>query len=266
MKVILRLTGNLLLGGSLLSAVGLAVLVFLPDSAEPPLPWLNGSAVARSPLVAPAGESHLAAASFEGEGHGASRVPGARRAAPNARQTANTHTNANTVTAATALEANTAANTEAATVEAAAPRPITHVAIAAIDLSSDVVPAGLLERDGGVTWDVPAFKIGHAETTAGAGESGNAVLLGHVTSVHSGNVFQDLDRVAVGDVVHVVADSAWFDYAVVSKQRIPRSDASVLEPGETPAISLITCSGIWLPTIWDYTERLVVRAELVESR
>src|SRR5205807_8178289 len=69
----------------------------------------------------------------------------------------------------------------------AAGLPITHVEIPAISLSADVVPAGLIERDGGVTWEVPAFKIGHAETTAGAGQPGNAVLLGHVTSVRSGN-------------------------------------------------------------------------------
>jgi len=31
-------------------------------------------------------------------------------------------------------------------------------------------------------------------------------------------------------------------------------------------VSLITCTGVWLPTIWDYTERLVVRAELTQDQ
>src|SRR5207302_4216993 len=86
--------------------------------------------------------------------------------------------------------------------------PITHVVIPAISQSAEVVPAGLIQRDGGVTWEVPAFKIGHAETTAGAGQPGNAVLLGHVTSVRSGNVFANLDQVEVGQAINVFADSA----------------------------------------------------------
>jgi sortase (surface protein transpeptidase) len=45
-----------------------------------------------------------------------------------------------------------------------------------------------------------------------------------------------------------------------------RVHSSVLEPGETPALTLITCTGVWLPTIWDYTERLVVRAELSQRQ
>jgi LPXTG-site transpeptidase (sortase) family protein len=145
-------------------------------------------------------------------------------------------------------------------------REITRVAIPSIDLAADVVPAALVQRDGGMTWEVPAFKVGHAETTAGAGQRGNAVLLGHVTSLHSGNVFADLERAEVGQIVQIFADSDLFDYTVVSKTHIPRSDSSVLEPDETPTVTLITCTGMWLPTIWDYTERLVVRAELSQRQ
>jgi LPXTG-site transpeptidase (sortase) family protein len=145
-------------------------------------------------------------------------------------------------------------------------RGITRVEIPSIDLSADVVPAALVQREGGVTWEVPAYKVGHAEGTAGAGERGNAVLLGHVTSLHSGNVFVDLERAEVGQLIEVFADSDRFEYTVVSKTHIPRSDSSVLEPGDTPAVTLITCTGVWLPTIWDYTERLVVRAELSQRQ
>jgi LPXTG-site transpeptidase (sortase) family protein len=143
--------------------------------------------------------------------------------------------------------------------------PITRVEIPAISLAADVVPAGLVERDGGVTWEVPAFKIGHAETTAGAGQPGNAVLLGHVTSVRSGNVFANLDQVEVGQAIHVFAERQEFDYTVVSTAHVPRTDTSAIEQGDTAAVSLITCTGIWLPSIWDYTERLVVRAELKQD-
>lgn len=62
----------------------------------------------------------------------------------------------------------------------------------------------------------------------------------------------------------VFSDDLEFDYRVVSVTAVPRSDSSVLQPTQMPSVSLITCSGIWLPTIWDYTERLVVHAELAQ--
>jgi sortase A len=142
--------------------------------------------------------------------------------------------------------------------------PITHIAIDSIGLDADVVEANLVTVDSGLTWQVPAFKVGHAEGTAAAGEVGNAVLLGHVTSLRSGNVFQDLDQVRIGDTVDVFSDSDRFEYTVVSSDAVARTDSSVLQPTETRSISLITCTGIWLPTIWDYTERLVVHAELAQ--
>ena len=45
-------------------------------------------------------------------------------------------------------------------------RPITHVSLPSIDLDADVVPASLVPLDGAMTLEVPAFKVGHAETTA----------------------------------------------------------------------------------------------------
>src|SRR5687767_7310469 len=42
---------------------------------------------------------------------------------------------------------------------------ITRLAVDRVGISADVVPARLVERDGGTTWEVPAFKVGHAEST-----------------------------------------------------------------------------------------------------
>jgi sortase A len=150
--------------------------------------------------------------------------------------------------------------------ELEAPRPITHVGIPAIGLSADVVPAGLTSRDGGLTWEVPAFKVGHAEATAGAGQPGNAILLGHVTSLRSGNVFASLDQVELGQTVQVFADTREFEYTVVSTRHVSRTDTSAIAQDEQPVVSLITCTGAWLPSVWDYSERLVVRAALNHDR
>ena len=91
--------------------------------------------------------------------------------------------------------------------------------IPASDLAADVVPSALIERDGGLTWEVPALKVGHAEASAGAGERGHAVLLGHVTSLPSGDVFKDLERARVGDTGDVFADEQRFTYTVAHARR-----------------------------------------------
>ena len=41
--------------------------------------------------------------------------------------------------------------------------------------------------------------------------------------------------------------------------------AECLATSDVPAVTLVTCTGAWLPTVWDYAERLVVRAELRDA-
>jgi sortase A len=110
---------------------------------------------------------------------------------------------------------------------------------------------------------VPPFVVGHAEGTAGAGAAGNAVLMGHITSRNLGNVFINLDKVQVGDMLAVFSGDRQFDYRVVEVKAVPRTDVSVVEPTGKPTVTLITCTGTWLPLISDYSHRLVVRAERV---
>ena len=141
-------------------------------------------------------------------------------------------------------------------------QPVTRIVVPRISLEADVVPARLVEREGGTTWEVPAHRAGHAEHTAGAGDPGNAVLLGHVASRSLGNVFEHLDQVRAGDVVQLFSGTRRFEYRATDVRSVQRTDVSVLQPTDTASLSLITCTGLWLPHIWDYTERLVVRAEL----
>src|SRR5205823_4898486 len=141
-------------------------------------------------------------------------------------------------------------------------RPITRVVLPRIRLVADVVPAELVEQDGGLTWLVPSFKAGHAQYTAGAGQPGNGVLFGHVTSHSLGNVFEQLYRAHVGDLVQVFSETEEFDYQVVEVRAVSRTDVSVLAPTETASVSLITCTGDWNAALHDYMQRLVVRAEL----
>jgi LPXTG-site transpeptidase (sortase) family protein len=140
--------------------------------------------------------------------------------------------------------------------------PITRLTISSIDLDTRVAPAPQVDHDGTTTWDVPKFVAGHAEGTPGAGEVGNAILIGHVTSITLGNVFEHLAGVHSGDLIEVFSGQQAFDYRVTDIRSVSRSDVSVLEPTATPTVTLITCTGLWLPTVWDYTERLIVHAAL----
>jgi len=135
---------------------------------------------------------------------------------------------------------------------------ITRLQIARITLDAEVVPAPFT----GATWEIPAFKVGHAEYSAGAGEPGNAILFGHVTSVLVGHVFQNLDQLRPGDPLFVSSARHEFRYHVVERRVVPRTDTSILENTPTASLSLITCTGTWLPLEHDYTDRLLVRAEL----
>jgi LPXTG-site transpeptidase (sortase) family protein len=140
--------------------------------------------------------------------------------------------------------------------------PITRVVIPAIGLDAQVVPASLSRQQGGTTWEVPAFKAGHAQFSARAGQLGTAVLLGHLSSLNLGNVFENLHRVKVGDQVHALSGDVRFDYRIYETRSIQRSEMPALQSPEAARLFMLTCSGVWLPFIWDYTERLVVQAEL----
>ncbi len=141
--------------------------------------------------------------------------------------------------------------------------PITRLKIPRIGLAAEVVPAPLIEVGGDRTWKVPSFKVGHGQFTAGAGQVGNAVLLGHVASVREGSVFRDLHRVHVGDTIRVFSGERQFDYRVVQVRVVSPTDVSVLRPTGVASLIMITCAGKWVPSLNDYSERLVVRAILV---
>ncbi|HEY3118805.1 MAG TPA: sortase [Chloroflexota bacterium] len=140
--------------------------------------------------------------------------------------------------------------------------PITGIRAAAIGLDSEVIFAPLAEVHGAMTWEVPPFRVGHAEGTAGAGEKGNAVLMGHVISRTLGNVFQHLDQLQPGDQVSLFSDDREFVYQVTDVRAVSPSDVSVVEPTDTASVTLITCTGVWLTDLQDYSQRLVVRGVL----
>jgi LPXTG-site transpeptidase (sortase) family protein len=141
-------------------------------------------------------------------------------------------------------------------------QPIERVVVESIGLDAPVVAASLVTRAGAVTWAIPAHQAGHADGTAGAGAPGNAVLLGHVDSLRSGDVFRNLEKVALGDTVMVWSGDHAYSYRIVEARTVGRAETALVGTTETAALTLVTCAGAWSPLLWDYTERFVVRAEL----
>jgi LPXTG-site transpeptidase (sortase) family protein len=137
---------------------------------------------------------------------------------------------------------------------------VTRIEIPRIGLRADVVFAPLVHEGNDTTWAVPAYRVGHAQYSAGAGDIGNVVLIGHVSSLDAGSVFHDLHLVRNGDVVLVTSRVAAYRYVVSYSEIVSRSDVSVVSWTPNRSLTLITCAGAWVPAIDDYTSRLIVRA------
>jgi LPXTG-site transpeptidase (sortase) family protein len=141
-------------------------------------------------------------------------------------------------------------------------RPVTGLAIPKIGLRTDVVLAPLIHEGRDVTWQVPSYRVGYAQYTAGAGEDGNTVLIGHVESQSAGSIFHDLDELQANDLIQVSSGTSAFLYRVTGSRIVDRRDMSVVLYTPVPTLTLITCAGPWVPAIDDYASRLVVRAVL----
>ena len=119
----------------------------------------------------------------------------------------------------------------------------------------------------------PAGVVAWYDFSAQPGSGSNAVFAGHVTW-NGRAVFYDLHELRPGDTILLAAqDGARLEYVVSDAFTMGADDPKAVEvmwPTPTDTITLITCSGTWIPDPSDtvaggeYTERLVVRATLVK--
>lgn len=112
-------------------------------------------------------------------------------------------------------------------------------------------------------WDVPKFVAGHLQGTALPGSGGNVVLSGHNQSLTSGNVFADIDKLRLGDEVVLRTNVGEARYRITGRNVVENDDVSVLRPGPTEELTLITCTGTFNVLEQDYSHRLVVWGERV---
>jgi sortase (surface protein transpeptidase) len=126
----------------------------------------------------------------------------------------------------------------------------------AIDIPSLNLRTGVVQVD----WEPPLFVVGQLRTSAHVTE-GNSVLVGHVRGAAGYNVFDHLDRVAIGERIVASSRGEDYDFVVTETQVLPSEDPSPTLPTDTPRLTLMTCAGDFNPLTGEYPDRLWVIAE-----
>lgn len=169
-------------------------------------------------------------------------------------------------------QSTTAAAGRAATVPSPArpaPAPVT-LSIPAIGVQSPLVKLGLREnRSLEVPPDGPGAPAGWYSDSPSPGETGPAVLLGHVNATGGGpGVFADLRALKAGARITVRrADGSTADFTVTRAAAYKKNSFPTLEVyGNTkgPELRLITCDG-YNPATGLFDDNYVVYAKLTTS-
>jgi Sortase domain len=108
-------------------------------------------------------------------------------------------------------------------------------------------------------YDQPGW---YAEGTP-PGDTGPAVIAGHVDSRSGPAVFFRLHELRDGDVIEVERGGRWLTFRVVGSEWHPKQafpTAEVYGPTPTPQLRLITCGGDFDRSRRSYTDNLVVFA------
>lgn len=126
-----------------------------------------------------------------------------------------------------------------------------------LDIPSIGLSGPVLETTTAENLDVALTKV---DASMRPGE-GNLAIAGHRSFV-PGRLFNRLPDVEPGDVVTITdpADGTTYRYVVEEEWVVKPEDVSVLEPTETPSLTLITCTPIETAE-----DRHIVRATLVDA-
>lgn len=144
--------------------------------------------------------------------------------------------------------------------------------IPSIDLQAPIDPVSykVVEADGETyeQWFAPDSRtVGWHQTSAALGRPGNTVLNGHHNIF--GEVFRDLHKLEVGDLLMIQSGSRFFEYVVGRVEILPERYQTIdtrlensrwIQPSEDERITLVTC--------WPYesnTHRVIVVAVPVKG-
>ena len=143
-----------------------------------------------------------------------------------------------------------------------------EVRIPVLGARSTLIPLGL-NPDG--TAEVPPLdqplQAGWYKHGPAPGDTGPAVLLGHVDGHGRPGIFHDLAKLKSGDRVEVARyDNSTATFTISRVGRVPKDHFptdSVYGETTTPQLRLITCGGAFDPATATYDQRWVLRATLI---
>jgi Sortase domain len=153
----------------------------------------------------------------------------------------------------------------AATVLRRASRPPVRIQIPAIGVSAAVTRLGL-NRDGSMQVPADFGVTGWFTGGPAPGQTGPAVIAGHIDSRTGPAVFYRLRELRAGDRVDVArADGTTVHFAVNSVVQYPKQafpTEAVFGPAPEPLLRLITCGGSFDRSRGSYRDNVVVTARL----
>jgi len=143
--------------------------------------------------------------------------------------------------------------------------PIASMSIPRFGVDAPIVILGVDDNGVMETPDGP-LNVAWYDFSSKPGFGSNAVFSGHVDYYNYGPaVFWNLKDLEMGDIIEVrLEDGTLYEYGVASRKQYSASNAPIQEiVGQTPAevITLITCGGTFDPSIGQYDDRVIVRAE-----
>lgn len=133
----------------------------------------------------------------------------------------------------------------------------TRIVVPSAGVDARVAEVGVVLQGGKPTWETAWQAAGHHIDSAMPGQPGNMVITGHVSVADRSNlaVFQNLHRVATGDVVEVYSGEQVYRYEVTKVLVVAPTVVKLLRSDSTSTVTLITCTK-------DLKNRLVVVASL----
>ncbi len=151
--------------------------------------------------------------------------------------------------------------------------PIEMISIPRFDIEAPIVTLGVDGQGVMETPDSPTVVAwydfsGRPGFAPEESNGGNAVFSGHVDYYDYGPaVFWNLKDLELDDEIEVrLADGTVYRYGVTSRNQYNAATAPIQEiVGDTPneVITLITCGGTFDPSIGEYDDRVIVRAQRI---
>jgi LPXTG-site transpeptidase (sortase) family protein len=147
--------------------------------------------------------------------------------------------------------------------------PIARILIPRFGVDASVVVRGVDTNGVMETPDGPE-DVAWYDFSARTGFGSNAVFSGHVDYINYGPaVFWNLKDLEPGDIVEVrLEDGTNYRYSVTDREMVPANPpqeklAQILGPTQQEIITLITCGGTFDPSVGQYDQRVIVRAERI---